>query len=430
MLIEFSVTNFRSIRETQVFSMVAGSRPEWRETHTFDSGVEGFQRLLHSTALYGANAAGKSNVIRALLFMQTLVIHSAKDTQRGQKIGVMPFLFDREWKDRPSEFEVSIIEDGVRFQYGFAADENRIQREWLIAYPSRRPQRWFEREFDPESQTYLWEFGSRARGKYAVWRDATRENALFLSTAVMLNSEQLQPVFNWFQNRLVLVFGGIQLNPVLTLEKLRSDEGKSEVLKFLQAADLGIDDLAMKREPFGPGAQLQLGQDGNQYLEQQPNEAVPQIVRIMSLHKPSSEGDLIPIDMSEESDGTRKLFNSAGAWFKVMNDGAVLVFDELDNSLHTLLVRFLIGLFHDPAINRKHAQLVFSTHDVSLLDPALFRRDQIWFVEKDKEQVSHIYALLEFSPRKGEALEKGYLSGRYGALPVLRELFDLWPQKS
>lgn len=423
MLIDLRVTNFRSIREQQVFSMVAGTRPEWRETHTFDTGIDGLPRLLNSAALYGANAAGKTTLMRALLFVQQWVIHSSKNTQQGQKIGTTPFLFHRAWRDKPCEFEVNFIEEGVRYQYGFSADETRIHREWLIAYPQRRPQRWFDREFDVETGTYNWAFGSRARGSYTLWSELTRENALFLSTAIMLNSQQLKPVFNWFQQKLVLVAAGVQLNPGLTFDKLGTDEGKGHVMQFLQAADLDIDDLMLRREPILPGSPL----PANRYIETKPENPMPTLVQVLSMHRSSDTGELVPLDMAEESEGTRRLFESAGAWLKVIEDGAVLLFDELDNSLHTQLVRFLIRLFHNPEINRKHAQLVFSTHDVSLLDPDQFRRDQIWFVEKDKEQASHIYSLLEFNPRKGEAFEKGYLSGRYGALPVIRDFLQLWP---
>ena len=128
------------------------------------------------------------------------------------------------------------------------------------------------------------------------------------------------------------------------------------------------------------------------------------------------------LDYGEESKGTRILIDSAGAWLNVLNNGEVILYDELDTSLHPLMTRFLIRLFHSRTTNPNNAQLIFTTHDTSLLDGDLFRRDQVWFVEKDEKSASHVYPLSDFSPRKDEALERGYLKGRYGALPFIGEL--------
>lgn len=157
-------------------------------------------------------------------------------------------------------------------------------------------------------------------------------------------------------------------------------------------------------------------------MEPAPGGPRPELLRIQALHKVIGSDDLVALDLSEESEGTKKFINSAGAWIKVLSNGEVLFIDELDNSLHPLMVRFLIGLFHSSKTNKKNAQLFFSTHDTSLLDGDMLRRDQVWFVEKDKRNATRLYPLLEFSPRKDEALGKGYLKGRYGALPFIGEL--------
>lgn len=422
MLIEFRITNFRSINETQTLSMVAGSGKELVAENTFESRLPGFPRLLRSAAIYGANAAGKTNLLRALQFMQSLVLTSTT-FQEGARIGHALFKLSKATSGKPSEFEaVFADEKGVRYEYGFSVDAERFHKEWLIAYPHGRPQNWFERKYHAATKKYEWHFSAKLKGSPRVWRDATRGNALFLSTAIQLNSEQLRPVFQWFQKKLVLVFGiemgEPQLNPFLTYQLLEQPDGKQKLLKFVHAADLGIDGLSLQRQPMAPVALA----EGNVLREPAPASAVPSVIRITTFHKAGDTGASIPLDFGEESKGTRILFNSAGAWLNALNNGEVIFYDELDTSLHPLMTRFLIRLFHGKATNTNNAQLVFTTHDTSLLDSDLFRRDQVWFVEKDEKSASHVYPLSDFSPRKEEALERGYLRGRYGALPFIGEL--------
>jgi len=190
------------------------------------------------------------------------------------------------------------------------------------------------------------------------------------------------------------------------------------VLPLLRAADLGISDLEINREPLIPGVPIV----GSPIIENTQKSGLPNVVRFTAFHPTSSSEERVGLDLSEESSGTQVLFRSAGAWLNVLTNGEVLLFDEIDTSLHPLLTRFLVGLFHSESTNRKNAQLIFTTHDTSLLDADLFRRDQIWFVEKTPEGSSHLYPLSDFSPRKEEAIERGYLKGRYGALPIVGDM--------
>ncbi len=193
MLIEFRVTNFRSIKETQTFSMVAGSGTEHLQTNTFNPELPGFDRLVRSAVIYGANAAGKTNLLLALQFVQNLVVNSATATQQGMPIPHAPFKFASATRESPSEFEVTFAQEGVRYEYGLVISATEVRNEWLIAYPRGRPQRLIERTYDKRSETYKWSFSSYLKGNRSVWRDATRANALFLSTAVQLNSAQSAP---------------------------------------------------------------------------------------------------------------------------------------------------------------------------------------------------------------------------------------------
>lgn len=415
MLIEFSVANFRSLRERQTFSLISAKGDELAEHNTFTTFAANEFKLLRSAAIYGPNAGGKSNFLAAMGAMQKIVRSSA-GLQRKDKLKVVPFRLSQATSSLPSEFEIIFIVNGVRYQYGFSATEQRIHEEWLLAYPKGRPQRWFEREWDKENQEYNWELGASLSGKKQLWMESTRDNALFLSTAVQLNSEQLQPVYDWFSDTLHTTnVGG--WNPSFSASLCETNQ-KKEILDFLRAADISIDDIQVEKRPF----------DQNMLPDDLP-EAVRakiagdlQIVDIKMLRN-SVDGDAVAFELEEESDGTRKLFSFAGPWVDALENGCVLFIDELHDNLHPKLVQFLVQLFHNDKTNPKNAQLVFTTHETSILNQDMFRRDQIWFCEKDRQQATTLYPLSDFSPRKGrENLELAYLSGRYGALPYVRPI--------
>jgi AAA15 family ATPase/GTPase len=418
MLLEFSVSNFRSIYKRQTLSLVASSGNELAENNVYE--LKGHKpKSLRSAVIYGANAAGKSNLLRAALFAQNLIIQSAIALQEGMKISVPPFAFSETAQNESSEFEFLFVEDGVRYNYCFAVNGERVTKEWLVAYPHNKPQRWFEREFDAKTGKYNWSLGTNFKGEKAqqhVWQNSTRTNALFLSMAVNLNNDQLKPVFRWFQTKLIIVLPDLQINPFLSLSLLQNASKKHLVEQFMQIADVGIESLELTEEDFHPKP----GRTANNFnisWSQTPGTP-PKILKILAMHKKIGSNDLIPLEMQEESDGTKKIFEFAGGWIKVLEDGATILVDELDRSLHPIMTRFLVSLFHDADKNSKGAQLVFTTHDTTLLDTELFRRDQIWFVEKH-EGCTNLYPLLDYSPRKDEALERGYLKGRYGAIPFI-----------
>jgi len=418
-IIELVVENFRSIKLKQTFSF-AKSKADDLDKNSFIPSARGAIPLLKSTALYGANAAGKSNFILALKVMQTIIQGSAKETQRGDKLPVTPFRLCESTIKKPTEFEVIFIAEGVKYQYGFALTSERITEEWLYAFPKGRPQRWFIRAFDSIEEEYVWDFSSFFLGKKLLWKDSTRYNSLFLSTAVMLNNEQLKPVYDWFVDTLkVTDING--WNPAYTANICSDDEIKEEVLKFLKSADLDISDIKLESKTidssFFPDDMSSKVRD--ELLNDLKGK---QIIDIKTVHNMSS-GQEVLFDLDDESDGTQKLFAFAGPWIDSLKDGKVLFIDELHDSLHPIIVKFLVELFHNEKTNPHNAQLVFTTHETSILDQQIFRRDQVWFCNKEKDQATTLYPLTDFSPRKGvENLEKSYLSGRYGALPFINSL--------
>ncbi len=420
MLVEFRVKNFRSLRDEQVFSMVASKDKTLYDTHTVSTGLKAAPSLLLSAVVYGANAGGKSNLVKALQFMRGVVLESATVIQPGQAYAVQPFRLDDCSANQPTEFELTFILDGVRYQYGFAMTAQRIVSEHLLVYKAFKPQRWFERRFDETAGKDLYEYGPGLKGAKSLWEGATRPNALFLSMAVQLNSEALRPVFYWFANQLVIFNEQALLSPHTSIQMLKHAEGRKRICNFLTAADISIDDIeVVTRKVPGQAVHFDLMAGRTEVRSEEVEEHQLRFSHV------TEQGRAV-FDLVDESSGTRNLLFLAGPVLDILQKGLTLVIDELDTSLHTLLVRELVRLFHQPEVNTGGAQLIFTTHDTSLLDaPDLFRRDQVWFVEKDREQVSTLVALSEFSPRKNEALERGYLMGRYGGVPFLNHTLGL-----
>lgn len=421
MLIEFSVTNYRSFLTTQSLTLAANTANELQEENSFVSPISNLPRLLRSSAVYGPNAAGKSNLIQAIAFMKRFVLSSARESQEGEKIDATPFLFNRQGSRNPSEFDVLFIQDGIRYQYGFAVNSKKVTGEWLFAYPEGRAQKWFERNYDTETKKDIWYFGPKFTGSRKVWQDATRSNALFLSTAIQLNNEQLKPVFNWFDHTLVVLGQGESIHPGFSISECEDVKKKKKLLKFMNAADLSIADILLEKKEFSPD---DLSDEMPQNLKDEiaGDFKGKKLTQVFFMHSSSDKGEDVALEFTEESAGTRKLFELAGPWLDVLENGLVFFVDELDTSLHPLLIRFLLSLLHNPETNRYNAQLIFATHDTTVLDQTLMRRDQVWFVEKDEENATRLYPLSDYKPRKGEALQKGYLYGRYGALPFPGEL--------
>ncbi len=416
MLIEFSVKNYRSFWESQTLSMAAGATKELQEENTFAPSLQELPRLLRSAVMYGPNGGGKSNLVKALGFMQEFVLLSAKESQEGEHIDLKPFLLHPDGPSQASEFEVVFVEDGMRYQYGFAATKNKVTHEWLLAFPGNRAQRWFERSYNPKKEKEEWYFGGKLTGQKKTWQRSTRSNALFLSTAVQLNSEQLKPVFNWFR-RLVVIGHGERIERGFTANSCEDKEGCANILQFLKSAGIEVDGITIKERkfdeielPFPMPDELQKNLKGKSFKE------------VFFKHQFTDSEDFALFPLAEESDGTQKLFAYAAPWLDVLQNSRVLVVDELDNSFHPHLVRYLLKLIHSSTKNKANGQLIFSTHDTSILDTKVLRRDQIWFMEKNDTQATQLYPLSDFHPRKKEALEKGYLQGRYGALPYIGEV--------
>jgi len=415
MLLEFRVKNYRSLRDEQVLSLVAPKDKDLADTHLASTDLKTLGKAVRCAVIYGPNASGKSNLMQAMAYMRAVVAESATVVQLGQTYNVQPFRLDAKLVKQPSEFEITFVDAGVRYQYGFTLSPERIVSEWLLVYRTAKPQQWFNRRYDTKKKTYTYEFSTHLTGSRRLWQDSTRPNALFLSTAVQLNSELLRPVFSWIVDKTMHLGAGLQPTPDYTTELLKNAAGEASVRNFLASADISISDIeAVPRKDFRQ--QFEFGTAGApaQISREEHEMFMPQFLH--ETRKGSAR-----FELHEESLGTQRLYAFAAPVLDVLKNGKVLAVDELDSSLHTLLVRRLVGMFHDKRLNTSGAQLVFTTHDTSLLEYAMFRRDQVWFTEKDRDQATRLFPLSDFSPRKNEALERGYLAGRYGALPFFSD---------
>ncbi len=434
MLLAFRVSNFRSVRDEQELSLVR-SRRLARTSADPDAGERHWNLDVSTVAaLYGGNASGKSNVLEAVSFMARVVAYSYSKWLPDGDIPIEPFRLDATHSHEPSRFEVELLLGGIRHQYGFELNQREVLREWLYVYPHGRRQTWFERDRDAAEE---WYFGRALGGRNRVITDLTRPNALFLSTAASSKHQQLAGIHRWLSRHIRLASpGNAQSRMRFTFNELDRDaELREKLRQLLVFADLGIEDIKVQHKRF-------TDQDRAEFIQLTkalvaagveesdiPDEdaALRAVSTTIELQHLCGDGSpAVGLSFETESLGTQALVALAGPLLQALRRGYLFMVDELDTSLHPRLVAELVKLFQSPVSNPKQAQLVFSTHDASLLgslvdDAPVLERDQVWFVEKDQSGATSMYPLTDFSPRRVENLERGYLQGRYGAVPFLKE---------
>jgi uncharacterized protein len=413
LLIRFRVENFRSIHAEQELSLVASPLSERAET------LVHFDRydldLLRAAAVYGPNASGKSTLFAALDFMKTAVTDSHRKWAPDSGIPRVPFALDPEAAKAPSLFALDLLLDGVRYEYGFVADSSRFLEEWLYAYPRGRKQEWFTRDAARKEEftfSRLFQGANRTIGGF------TRPNSLFLSTAAQNNHPALEPIYEWISNLFLMDEQSRSTFETIVFQLCMDESFRAGVQAFLQSADLGITDIEVIEEDLTSFAQrFNLAMDDPEVRNAFPSPRVGAGVQLR--HRTGSADTHVVLPFNQESQGTRAMFSLAGLMVAVLRAGTVLVVDELDRSLHPLLALKVVSIFTDPVANPNNAQLIFNTHDTNLLDTSILRRDQIWFTEKGDDGATRLFPLTDFRARKYENLERGYLQGRYGAVPAV-----------
>lgn len=415
MLIQFAVTNFLSFRDEMVLSL---------DTNKDDSHSEILlsyknERILPSVAIYGANAAGKSNLHKALT-AAIIMIRNSNNLQVDQPLMVTPFLLDEKSRFEKTKFDFIYTNNGIKYQYGFVLDAQHVWKECLYEYKSTKPSMIFER-----SDINKYKFTARSKPQLSKIVDKNTSNKLFLATATSWNSDLTRNAYMWFSN-MIDTYDSSNLEDLMFREFDRHQKDKDNslnefMLHLLKNADINIsnfnyenikqetDQFPLALPPEMKGLMNQMGLDVKQH-------------KIITAHQVIENGEKREYDLNyfDESNGTKRLFTYGPVLKNALENGRTIIIDEIDNALHPAMTKSLIEMFQNPNINRHNAQLIFNTHEISLLDLNLFRRDQIYFVEKNNQTgVSDLYSLDEFSPRKSENIQKGYLQGRYGAMPVM-----------
>jgi len=434
MLIEFMVENYLSFKEQNTFSMIATKDSSMSEKQIVV--INDKNRILKNAAIYGANASGKSNLLNAISFMKSFVINSSKESQQGDVIEVEAFKFSTSTEKKASIFEVVFFANGIIYRYGFEVSKEKVFGEWLFARQSARESQLFVRDGQQISIGDKFKEGKK-------YLESVRENALFLSVCAQFNGSISSEILKWFRN--VNIISSLDDSYVsVTLSILENKDGKLDIQKeklisLIKGMDFGIQDVVLSKNE-NPNIKA--------LLESLPTKLAEELMEKIRINDAQASDDdekeykLISHNVSTvhrrydedknfvndqicnfniESKGTQKIFELAGPIIDTMYNGGVLFIDEIQSSLHTKLVIELIKFFINNRLNI-NAQFIFTTHDVNILSAGILRRDQFWFVEKNKFGESDLTCLADFKEhvRKDASLDKDYLRGRYGAIPYLR----------
>jgi len=423
MILQFSVSNFRTFRGLQTLNLAANSHDKSLPDNCITTDLPGLKvkRWIKGVALYGANASGKTTVLTALAYLAHLVKNSAKITDPREPIlEIDSFALAPEESETPTAFGVTFVAEGVRYEYRVAATRERIWHESLRAFPKVKEQLWFNRDWSPETGSYTWS-PERPSGfqRDTQLEGYTLSNMLFLSKAVANNRVDLEPVFRWFNEHLQFldpsvknIFGrGFTLNQIGLQSPLHA-----RIVNLLRYADIGVTGARAVEQQFSDESLKRLAANMPTEVWEKYHKERWQLPELV--HR--AHGEMrVPLPWRLESLGTQALFALAGPWLDILERGLTVCVDELETSLHPHIVRELLRLFFSAKENPKGAQIIFTTHNPLLLDPTLLRRDQVWFTEKDDDGSAHLYPLTDYQPRKGESLARGYLAGRYGAVPFV-----------
>ncbi|MGB0879250.1 MAG: AAA family ATPase [Polaribacter sp.] len=424
MILQFSIKNYKTFKDKAILSLIASNYDkDTRENENIYYHEEFGLRLLKSAVIYGANASGKSKLLEAFTFMKNYVINSSKEGQKGDKIDVDPFRLHSETEKQSSEFEIIFVYKKVLYRYGFEVTKKSVISEWLFYKPKTKEIELFYRDnnnFDTHSRNF-------SKGKTVIKEGLVRDNALLLSVAAQFNDKISINVIDWFKRLKTLSGLNESGYQGYTMNKTEDPTHKAKILNLLKVADLGIKDIHLQKLDIDKLPNDLPKHIKEKILKEIKEENVQYASDVLTIHKKyNSNGNSINnVSFSlnnDESSGTRKFFALTGPILDVIENGYTLVIDELDSKLHSNLVCKIVSLFNSKELNTKNAQLIFNTHDTNLLSTGLFRRDQIWFTDKNKYGEAKLYSLADFKSdevKKNEPFEENYIRGKYGAVPFL-----------
>ena len=416
MLVQFTVENFLSIRDKVYLSL----GPSKDSEHPENLITKGDYKAVNSVAIYGANASGKSSLFKAIT-VALIMIRNSNNVQVTDKLPMTPFKFDFESRNKPTSFEFTFIaKDGRKYIYGFSATTEKVVEEYLYCYNTSKPTLLFDLNENEKPK-----FNRAYKVKLEAAYQMNTANKLFLATATTWNVECTKSPFEWLAESIDTFTDVMELGGV-AFEKYRTDENRKYIeftKNLLKQADINISSIEVdaKEVMGGPALPFQIVVQGKIIPPNEGKHYDVEITTGYTVVDENGEKTEFSLTLQEESIGTQLLFFYGPLLKDAFEKGKTIVLDEIDKSMHPSLVKFIMNLFRDPDVNKNGAQLIVTTHETGILSLDMFRRDQIYFTEKDsKSGVTDLYSLDEFSVRKTENIEKGYLMGRYGAIPFLQ----------
>ena len=427
MLLRFGVVNHLSIRDSQELSLLTSSLKD-NDKGLIDCEAVPKGSVLPAVVIYGANASGKSNIIDALTTMRSMVLWSQSKGNPDGGVPRHPFLLDNISSKTSSRFDIDFVIDGVRHHYGFEVSDMAFESEWLYTFPKSHRRMLFERD------SMKFRFGRELNGQNNSIARLTRQNSLYLSAAAQNSHQQLSKIFRFFQS--IETIRDISIpGTAATLKLLK--EGKEgldrRVIDFLKEIDTGViscrrSEIDTPEESLNIGRVIPLLLDmlTSEPFEYEQNADGKFVDTELGHH--GQDGETFYLDLDRESAGTRRLLIALTHAFRALDNGVPLCIDELDASLHTHASEAVLKLFCSRKINRNGAQLIATTHDTNLMKSSTLRRDQLWLTEKESGGATQLYPLTDIRTRKYDNIEKGYLDGRFGAVPTSDPITSLGAQ--
>jgi uncharacterized protein len=419
MLIEFSVSNFRSIKDMQTLSFVATAMNEHEDTHVFQANEK--TRLLKSVGVYGANGSGKSNLVKALMAMLNFIKYSFKDEEVGGKV-METFLLDDESLDNDIFFQIMFILEGKRYRYGFTYRNNKVNSEWLFGHIRKNKGELFTRE-NREIDLNENSFEDATKLNVKNLEDEVIDNNLLLNLYAKFGGVISKSIKKYLEESYIISLGVLDNRfAKSSFQYLKDEEKKKGIIEFLNKADVGIKNILIEEKPIENNLKETL-----KNINENPDNIIDIVkIEVSSVRQKNNSEQTIDFPFEKnESEGTKRLLNFSGVITDSIQAGKILFLDEFDARLHPIITREIIKLFNSK--ENKSAQLCFITHDTNLLDKDLLRRDQIYFTEKNLKSETSLYSLAEIKAVRNDAsFEKDYIKGKYGAIPFVKNLNSIF----
>jgi AAA15 family ATPase/GTPase len=442
MILRVFIENFKSFRERTEFNMLAGN---YKRFPNHVSEVKKDLKVLKNSAIYGGNAAGKTNFVLALEVLRELVVEGTNDLK--EFLPYNPNKLSKKSVTAKTKFEIDFIHEGVEYSYGIAYNKELILEEWLYKNSSVKPEKVFERTTIESSKKVklslhkMFFKSKEEKIRLKIYEEDLRPNQPFIFEGFNKKLDVISKAYTWFDEKLKFIFVESKYGG-LPHYFANQEWFKEKFLDLIKTANLGIDSIEVEETPFdnffGKDQEsfkkqiltkiskervIEFGDGDDMYCAYINNNDESVVSKLVFYHE-DIDGDLVEFDIKEESRGTRRILDLIPAIIIASNSESIFIVDEIESSIHPLLIKSILKIFHK--VNKdSDSQIIFTTHESNLLDLDLLRQDEIWFFEKAKDKSTNIYSLSDFKVRHDLDVNKGYLDGKFGAIPFLGDFKKL-----